>query len=64
VIEAEDSAEANPKCSLSVAILNNEQLKDARMMRHSVKLKAFAFTGLILTGFTTFVQLNRSRFNK
>ncbi|KAJ2993949.1 hypothetical protein HDV02_001950 [Globomyces sp. JEL0801] len=45
--------------------LNNEQLKDARMMRHAVKLKAFAFTGLLVTGFTAFVQLkNKNRFNK
>jgi hypothetical protein len=45
--------------------LNNEQLKDARMMRHAVKLKAFAFTGLFVTGFVAFVQLkNRNRFNK
>ncbi|KAL3774005.1 hypothetical protein ACHAW5_004855 [Stephanodiscus triporus] len=45
--------------------LNNEQLKDARMMRHAVKLKAFAFTGLLVTGFVAFVQLkNRNRFNK
>ena len=45
--------------------LNNEQLKDARMMRKAVKLKAFAFTGLLVTGFTAFVQLkNRNRFNK
>ena len=27
--------------------VNNEQLKDARMMRLAVKLKAFAFTGLL-----------------
>ena len=45
--------------------LNNEQLKDARMMRKAVKLKAFAFTGLLVTGFAAFVQLkNRNRFNK
>ena len=45
--------------------LNNEQLKDARMMRQAVKLKAFAFTGLLVTGFAAFVQLkNRNRFNK
>jgi hypothetical protein len=45
--------------------LNNEQLKDARMMRRVVKLKAFAFTGLLVTGFAAFVQLkNRNRFNK
>jgi hypothetical protein len=45
--------------------LNNEQLKAARMMRRAVKLKAFAFTGLLLTGFTAFVQLkNKNRFNK
>ena len=45
--------------------LNNEQLKDARMMRQAVKLKAFAFTGLLMTGFTAFVQLkNKNRFNK
>jgi hypothetical protein len=45
--------------------LNNEQLKDARMMRQAVKLKAFAFTGLLVTGFVAFVQLkNRDRFNK
>lgn len=45
--------------------LNNEQLKDARMMRQAVKLKAFAFTGLLVTGFTAFVQLkNKNRFNK
>jgi hypothetical protein len=45
--------------------LNNEQLKDARMMRQAVKLKAFALTGLLLTGFTAFVQLkNKNRFNK
>ena len=44
---------------------NNEQLKDARMMRKAVKLKAFAFTGLLVTGFAAFVQLkNRNRFNK
>jgi hypothetical protein len=45
--------------------LNNEQLKDAKMMRQAVKLKAFAFTGLLVTGFTAFVQLkNKNRFNK
>ena len=45
--------------------LNNEQLKDARMMRYAVKLKAFAFTGLLVAGFTAFVQLkNKNRFNK
>ena len=45
--------------------LNNEQLKDARMMRQAVKLKAFAFTGLLVTGFAAFVQLkNKNRFNK
>ena len=45
--------------------LNNEQLKDARMMRKAVKLKAFAFTCLLVTGFAAFVQLkNRNRFNK
>ena len=45
--------------------LNNEQLKDARMMRQAVKFKAFAFTGLLVTGFAAFVQLkNRNRFNK
>jgi hypothetical protein len=45
--------------------LNNEQLKDARMMRQAVKLKAFAITGLLVTGFAAFVQLkNRNRFNK
>jgi len=44
--------------------LNNEQLKDARMMRQAVKLKAFVFTGLLVTGFTAFVQLkNKNRFN-
>jgi hypothetical protein len=37
--------------------LNNEQLKDARMMRQAVKLKAFAVAGLLVTGFTAFVQL-------
>jgi hypothetical protein len=36
---------------------NNEQLKDARMMRQAVKLKAFAYTGLLVTGFAAFVQL-------
>jgi hypothetical protein len=42
--------------------LNNEQLKDAKMMRHVVKLKAFAFTGLLVTGFAAFVQLkNRNK---
>ena len=45
--------------------LNNEQLKDARIMRQAVKLKAFAFAGLLVTGFTAFVQLkNKNRFNK
>jgi hypothetical protein len=45
--------------------LNNEQLKDARMMRQALKLKAFAFTGLLVTGFAAFVQLkNKNRFNK
>ena len=44
--------------------LNNEELmKDARMMRYVVKLKAFAFSGLLVTGFTAFVQLkNQNRF--
>ena len=46
--------------------LNNEQLmKEAKIMRYIVKLKAFAFTGFLVTGFTAFVQLkNKNRFNK
>jgi hypothetical protein len=44
--------------------LNNEQLKEARMMRKIVKLKAFAFAGLLVIGFTAFVQLkNKHQFN-
>ena len=44
--------------------LNNEQLKYARMMRLVVKTKAFAVAGLLVTGFTAFVQLkNKNRFN-
>jgi len=45
--------------------LNNEQLKDVGMARKVVKLKAFAFAGLLVTGFSAFVQLkNRNRLNK
>jgi hypothetical protein len=44
--------------------LNNEQLRDSRIMRQIVKLKAFALSGLLVTGFTAFVQLeNKNRFN-
>ena len=45
--------------------LNNEQLKHSRMIRQAVKLKAFAIAGLLMTGFTVFVQIkNENRFNK
>jgi hypothetical protein len=43
--------------------LNNEQLKDARTMRQAVKLKAFVFTGILVSSFSAFVQVkNRNRF--
>jgi hypothetical protein len=55
----------NPKCFPFIAGLNNEQLKDAIMMRKVVKLQAFALTGLLVIGFAAFVQLkNKNRFNK
>jgi hypothetical protein len=45
--------------------LNNEQLKDARMMRQAVTLKAFAYAGLMISGFSAYVQLkNRDRFKE
>jgi hypothetical protein len=37
--------------------LNNEQLKGAKMMRQVVTLKAFAFAGLMISGFSAYVQL-------
>ena len=44
--------------------LHNEQLKDAKNMRQIVKLKAVAVAGLVISGFTAFVQLkNRNRLN-
>ncbi len=45
--------------------LNNEQLKDSRGMRQIVKFKALGLAGLLITGFTGYVQLkNRNRFKK
>jgi hypothetical protein len=45
--------------------LNNLELKDEVVWRRFLKMKALAIAGLVVTGFTAFVQLkNRNRLNK
>jgi hypothetical protein len=45
--------------------LNDKELKDEKILRRFMKIKALAIAGLLMTGFTAFVQLkNKNRFNK
>ncbi len=45
--------------------LNNEELKSARIFRRIETIKGFALAGLIIGGFTVFVQVkNKHRFDK